>query len=131
MPSPSLKIIQLLSVFAISFTALTWAKALVLLYGTILAPGRWTVTAALRALGLASLAGYEYLQDLNLGPHPLGKDQAVQDAWDVQFRHIRRLVVSCMIWTSRTLRGYRLNWRPLCSHTSAAPHTRCFATESM
>ena len=27
--------------------------------------------------GLASLAGYEYLQDLNLGPHPLAKDQAV------------------------------------------------------
>ncbi|MDH4138806.1 MAG: hypothetical protein OEW09_19145, partial [Anaerolineae bacterium] len=37
--------------------------------------------------GLASLAGYEYLQDLNLGPHPLAKDQAVQDAWDVQFGH--------------------------------------------
>jgi hypothetical protein len=37
--------------------------------------------------GLASLAGYEYLEDLNLGPHPLAKDQAVQDAWDIQFRH--------------------------------------------
>jgi hypothetical protein len=37
--------------------------------------------------GLASLAGYEYLQDLNLGSHPLVKDQAVQDAWDVEFRH--------------------------------------------
>ncbi len=37
--------------------------------------------------GLASLAGYEYLQDLNLGPRPLAKDQAVQDAWDIQFRH--------------------------------------------
>jgi len=37
--------------------------------------------------GLASLAGYEYLKDLNLGPHPLAKDQAVQDAWDIQFRH--------------------------------------------
>jgi hypothetical protein len=37
--------------------------------------------------GLASLAGYEYLQDLNLGPGPLAKDQAVQDAWDIQFRH--------------------------------------------
>jgi hypothetical protein len=53
MPTPSLEIIQLLSVFAISFTAPTWAKALVLLYGTILAPGRRTVTAALRAMGLA------------------------------------------------------------------------------
>jgi hypothetical protein len=37
--------------------------------------------------GLASLAGYEYLQDLNLGPHPLAKDQAVQDAWDIEFGH--------------------------------------------
>jgi len=37
--------------------------------------------------GLASLAGYTYLEDLNLGPHPLAKDQAVQDAWDIQFRH--------------------------------------------
>jgi hypothetical protein len=37
--------------------------------------------------GLTSLAGYEYLQDLNLGSHPLAKDQAVQDAWDVQFRY--------------------------------------------
>jgi len=53
MPIPSLKIIQLLSVFAVAFTAPTWAKALVLLYGTILAPGRRTVTAALRAMGLA------------------------------------------------------------------------------
>jgi hypothetical protein len=37
--------------------------------------------------GLASLAGYEYLQDLNLGPHPLAGEQAVQDAWDIEFRH--------------------------------------------
>ncbi len=53
MPTPSLRIIQLLSIFAMSFTAPTWAKALVLIYGTILAPGRRTVTAALRAMGLA------------------------------------------------------------------------------
>jgi hypothetical protein len=37
--------------------------------------------------GLASLSGCEYLEDLNLGSHPLVKDQAVQDAWDLQFRH--------------------------------------------
>ena len=53
MPTSSLEIIRLLSVFAIAITAPTWAKALVLLYGTILAPGRRTVTAALRAMGLA------------------------------------------------------------------------------
>jgi hypothetical protein len=53
MPSPSHEITQLLSVFAIAFTAPTFANALVLLYGTILAPGRRTVAAALRAVGLA------------------------------------------------------------------------------
>lgn len=39
------------------------------------------------AFGLAALAGYEHLQDLNLGAHPLAGDQAVADAWDIQFRH--------------------------------------------
>lgn len=37
--------------------------------------------------GLASLTGCAYLEELNRGAHPLGKDQAVQDAWEVQFRH--------------------------------------------
>jgi hypothetical protein len=37
--------------------------------------------------GLASLAGYDHLQDLNLGVHPLVRDQAVADAWDIEFRH--------------------------------------------
>jgi hypothetical protein len=37
--------------------------------------------------GLASLAGEEYLEDLSLGPHPLAKDRAVQDAWDIECRH--------------------------------------------
>jgi len=37
--------------------------------------------------GLASLAGYTYLEDLNWRSHPLAKDQAVQDVWDIQFRH--------------------------------------------
>ena len=53
MPSPSQEIIQLLMVFAQAFTAPTFTNALVLLYGTILAPGRRTVSAALRAMGLA------------------------------------------------------------------------------
>jgi hypothetical protein len=53
MPSPSPEIIPLVSFFATAFTTPTFAKALVLLYGTILAPGRRTVAAALRAMGLA------------------------------------------------------------------------------
>jgi hypothetical protein len=43
------------------------------------------------AFGLAGLAGYEHLQELNLGAHPLARDQAVADAWDIQFRHYTTL----------------------------------------
>ena len=58
MPTPSPTIIQLLSGFAIAFTAPTFANALVLLFGTILAPGRRTVTAALRTMGLEDNAHF-------------------------------------------------------------------------
>lgn len=54
MPAPSPKIIQLLAVFATAFTAPTFNNALILLYGTILAPGRRTVAAALRMMGLGN-----------------------------------------------------------------------------
>lgn len=54
MPSPSPEIIQLLSVFSVAFTAPTFAKVLVLIIGTILTPGRRTVTAALRMMGLGN-----------------------------------------------------------------------------
>jgi hypothetical protein len=53
MPGPSQATMQLLSIFAKAFTVPTFANAMVLLYGTILAPGRRTVAAALRAMGLA------------------------------------------------------------------------------
>jgi hypothetical protein len=52
MPTPSQEIIQLLSIFAASMTAPTFANALVLLYGAILAPGRRTVSSCLRTVGL-------------------------------------------------------------------------------
>jgi hypothetical protein len=52
MPTPSPEIIQLLMMFATTMTAPTFQNALVLLFGTILAPGRRTVTAALRVLGM-------------------------------------------------------------------------------
>ena len=54
MPTPSVEIISVLSVFAVAFTAPTFAKSLILLYGTILAPGRRTIAAALRMVGLAN-----------------------------------------------------------------------------
>jgi len=52
MPVPSLAVMDLLSVFATAFTAPAWRKAKALLFGTILAPGRRTVAAALRVMGL-------------------------------------------------------------------------------
>jgi len=53
MPTPSPAIVALLATFAPAFTAPTFAHAQVLVYGTLLAVGRRTVTAALRAVGLA------------------------------------------------------------------------------
>jgi hypothetical protein len=52
-PTPAPEILQLLAAFAVAFTVPTFANARVLLSGAILAPGRRTVTAALRAMGLA------------------------------------------------------------------------------
>jgi len=55
MPTPSAEIIQLLSTFAVAMTVPTFAKALVLLYGAILAPGTRTVSAVLRVMGLGDV----------------------------------------------------------------------------
>jgi hypothetical protein len=66
MPSPSVEIIQLLSVFSVAFTAPTFAKVTVLIFGTILAPGCRTVTAALRLMGLGDDPHYsKYHRVLN------------------------------------------------------------------
>src|SRR5579871_2441900 len=51
MLTPSSEIIQLLSVFAVGMSAPTFAKAVVLIYGAILAPGRRTVASSLRVMG--------------------------------------------------------------------------------
>jgi len=66
MPNPSPEIIQLLSVFSVAFSAPTFAKVMVLIFGTILAPGRRTVTAALRMMGLGDDPHYsKYHRVLN------------------------------------------------------------------
>ncbi len=52
MPNPAPAIGHLLAVFASAFTRPTFVHAVTLVYGAILAPGRRTVTAALRAIGL-------------------------------------------------------------------------------
>src|SRR6185437_11052967 len=51
MLTPSQEIIQLLSTFAPAMTAPTFANALALIYGVLLAPGRRTVASALRVMG--------------------------------------------------------------------------------
>src|ERR1700693_6175691 len=51
MLTPSPDIIQLVAAFAPAFTRPTFLKVHTLLWGTILAPGKRTVTAALRVLG--------------------------------------------------------------------------------
>lgn len=51
--TPSTQIILLLKVFASQFTAPAFAKMADLFCGVVLSPGRRTVTAALRAIGLA------------------------------------------------------------------------------
>jgi len=65
MPTLPPIIIDLLNPFAPCFYGVTtWTKAQILLIGTILAPGKRTVTAALRAMGLkddASFAQYHHV----------------------------------------------------------------------
>jgi hypothetical protein len=64
--TPSPEIIQLLATFAPCFTRPTYAKILALLYGAILAPGKRTVSSALRALGLEECANFgKYHRVLN------------------------------------------------------------------
>lgn len=66
MLTPSPEIIQLLTVFAPAFTRPTFQKVLVLIYGTILAPGKRTVTSALRVLGLEHQSNFgKYHRVLN------------------------------------------------------------------
>src|SRR5919109_222023 len=51
-PTPGPEVVALLQTFAVVFTRTTFAHALIVLYGAILAPGRRTVAATLRAVGL-------------------------------------------------------------------------------
>jgi hypothetical protein len=56
--TPPVEVSAVLSAFAPWFTHPSWARGQALLCGTLLAPANHTVTAALRALGLASSAGF-------------------------------------------------------------------------
>lgn len=53
MPTLPCAMVQLLAPFAPLFTRRVWCHALVLVAGAIVTPGRRTVCAALRAMGLS------------------------------------------------------------------------------
>ena len=53
--------IRLLAPFAPLFSERVWRHALVLLAGVILAPGRRTVSSALRAMGLEQVKRFQLL----------------------------------------------------------------------
>jgi DDE superfamily endonuclease len=59
MLTPSTEIIQLVATFAVAMSPPTFAKAQTLLYGAILAPGRRTIAAILRVMGLHHQQGHE------------------------------------------------------------------------
>lgn len=65
MPSPSPEIIHLLSTFSAAFTAPTFAKVMVLVCGSILTPGRRTVAASIRVMGLSEGNFSKYHRVLN------------------------------------------------------------------
>ncbi len=58
MLTPSPDIIQLFAPFAQAFTRPTFQKVQTLLWGTILAPGKRTVPAALRVMGLEQVGTF-------------------------------------------------------------------------
>jgi hypothetical protein len=57
--TPPVEVSAVLSAFAPLFTQPSWARAQALLCGVLLAPANHTVTAALRALGLAQQPGFQ------------------------------------------------------------------------
>jgi hypothetical protein len=57
--TPPVEVSAVLAAFAPLFTHPSWLRAQVLLCGRLLAPANHTVTAALRALGLAGEPGFQ------------------------------------------------------------------------
>ncbi len=93
MPTPSQEIIQLLASFASAMTAPTFANALVLLYGSILAPGRRTVTAALRVLGREGGATFSKYQRV------LSRDKSMLASTQWSPLLCSRILLSLILWS--------------------------------
>src|SRR3954454_17797608 len=80
--------------FGCFFTAAVWRHVLVLVAGVVLAPGRRTVTAALRVMGL----------------DPQGRLGLYHEAWFAVYRRL----LSLGRWSSRAI-AHRLLLRPCCT----------------
>lgn len=115
--------------FACLFTRPTWCKAQVLLVGAVLAPGKRTVTAALRVMGLAQRNDFaRYHQVLNRaswsafkasrvllglllgtfdngGPLVFGIDETLERRWGakIKARGIYRDAVRSSPWEPRII----------------------------
>jgi DDE superfamily endonuclease len=57
--TPPAEVSAVLAAFAPLFTEPSWLRAQALVCGTLLAPANHTLTAALRALGLAQVPGFQ------------------------------------------------------------------------
>jgi len=77
-----------LTTFAVAMSAPTFAKALVLIYGAILAPGRRTVAAALRVQGLD--------QEPNFGKYHRGLSRDRWSGW-VMSKWLLGLMVTLLV----------------------------------
>ena len=113
MPTPSTDIIHLLSMFSIAFTKPTYKNGLILVYGTILAPGRRTIAAALRAMGLSQESHFtNYHRVLN---------RATWSTWLVSRLLLKLIIKQCLdpqapIWlliddTLERRRGDRIKYK--------------------
>lgn len=104
-------VLSIIGVFAPLFTARVWPRAQVLLVGAILTPGRRTVAAVLRVMGLSDerrfknyhrvlsracwsgIAGSRLLLDLLIqafapsGALVLGLDDTIERRWGRSIRH--------------------------------------------
>jgi hypothetical protein len=113
MPAPAPEIVTLLATFAPVFTARTFARVLVLLYGTLLAVGPRTVTAALRAVGCG--------HDAHFGPYHRVLSRAQWSPLALSRLLLGLLVAMCLasdapllLVVDETLerrRGRRIAWR--------------------
>ena len=92
MPTPSPEIIRLLSVFAVAMTAPTFAKSLVLIYGTILTPGLRTVSAVLRVMGLADLETFGNRRNIRNGSGCCITSMSRSLRWNITSRYSATLL---------------------------------------